>query len=311
MRLFKQTIVEKFGRSGEEVYNSESMNLPTIGQLNKTNYLGVNLLENNLSLTPVFPQRVRKNDFLLVVAKVGGKKRYFIRRIRNCYTAGQIQPKKEVFSPYSRDYSKFQSKFLRFYIKRQFSLSKDSRVNIEKVKKVFPGLNDHNIKHQIRLCGGKVDQENSKLYYQSTDCVFEQEEMVGDQQTLVSPEEVCLYERMNQSYHQLRRIGIQELKSTDKIADLRTKYYKKKIDTKAPDSELYGKALPLTPRKCVSVHGRQADHRGNPADCVEPLPELPVLQKPAGADVPDGNRGSTARTRRSQLHQVPPENFEV
>jgi hypothetical protein len=245
MRMFKQTIIEHFGKSGEEVYNSESMNLPTIGQLNMTNYLGVNLLENNLSLTPVFPQKVRRNDFLLIVSKTGGKKRYFLRRIRNCYTAGQIQPKKEVFSPYSRDYNKFQSKFLRFYIKKQFAQAKDSRVDIEKVRKVFPGLNDHNIKHQIRLCGGKVDHENSKLYYQSTECVFEQEEMVGDQQTLVSPEEVCLYERMNQSHHQLKEMGIVDLKSTDKIADLRTKYYKKTIDTKAPDNILYGKESTL------------------------------------------------------------------
>ena len=241
MRMFKETIIEKFGANGEEVYNSESMNLPTIGQLNKTNFLGVNLLENNLSLTPVFPQKVKKNHFLLVVSKVGGKKRYFLRRIRHCYTAGQIQPKKEVFSPYSRDYSKFQSKFLRFYIKKQFAQAKDSRVNIDKVREVFPGLNDQNIKHQIRLCGGKIDQDNSKLYYQSRECVYEQEEMVGEQQTLVSPEEVCLYERMNQSFYQLKKMGINELKSTDKIADLRTKYYKKTIDTKEPDEILFGR----------------------------------------------------------------------
>lgn len=239
VRLFKETIIENFGENGEEVYNSESMSLPTIGQLNKTNYLGVNLLENNLSLTPVFPQKTRRNDFLLVVSKAKGRKRYFIRRIKNCYTAGQIQPKKEVFSPYSRDYNKFQSKFLRFYIKQQFAKASDSRVNIERVKEVFPNLNDHNIKHQIRLCGGKVDQENSKLYYQNRESVYEQEEMAGDQQTQVSPEEICLYERMNQSFHQLKALGIVELKSTDKIADLRTKFYKKTIDTSLPDSELY------------------------------------------------------------------------
>jgi hypothetical protein len=241
VKLFKETIIENFGENGEEVYNSESMNLPTIGQLNKTNYLGVNLLENNLSLTPVFPQKTRRNDFLLVVAKVRGKKRYFVRRIKNCYTAGQIQPKKEIFSPYSRDYTKFQGKFLRFYIKQQFAQASNSRVNIERVRSVFPNLNDHNIKHQIRLCGGKVDQKDSKLYYQSRESVYEQEEMAGDQQTLVSPEEICLYERMNQSYYQLRNMGINELKSTDKIADLRTKYYKKTIDTSQPDDILYSK----------------------------------------------------------------------
>lgn len=45
----------------------------------------------------------------------------------------------------------------------------------------------------------------------------------------VTPEEICLFERMHQSYQKLIKFGIQELKSTDKISVLKTKFFRKFI----------------------------------------------------------------------------------
>ena len=71
--------------------------------------------------------------------------------------------------------------------------------------------------------------------------MFEQEEIGNEGLAVVTPEDICLYERMHQCQAQLREIGIYELKSTDKISDLRTKYYKKHVDIDKPPETLLSK----------------------------------------------------------------------
>ena len=70
-----------FGKKGEEIYLTEKEELPTVGQVTKKNYCGVSLLDNNLSRTPIFIQRPKKQDLLLVIRKVNGKSKYYVRRI--------------------------------------------------------------------------------------------------------------------------------------------------------------------------------------------------------------------------------------
>ena len=60
------------------------------------------MVENNMMRMPVFPQTPKKTDFILVRTIYNGKIKYFLRKIKTIYTTGQIQPKVEVFCPYSR-----------------------------------------------------------------------------------------------------------------------------------------------------------------------------------------------------------------
>lgn len=90
--------------------------LPVVGQLTQKKYTGVTILENNLSKVPVFVQRPNKTDFLLICEIKNGQKKFYLRSIRSVYVAGQIQPKKEVYCPYSRNLILFQRKLLSFYI---------------------------------------------------------------------------------------------------------------------------------------------------------------------------------------------------
>lgn len=225
---FVNTVTSTFGDKGEENYMVENEKLPTIGQLTKKDFCGLTLLDNNLSRTPVFNQRVHKNDFLLVCSNVNGKKRYYLRRIKSVYTAGQIQPKQEIFSPYSRQYNNFLRKLQKFYIKSCFE--KDNTINIEEIKRVFPTINDHNLRKQIKLMGGEEDPYDKKLFYQIRQCTYEQTDIADDGSLDVTPEEMCLYERMMQSHYKLYFMGIEELKSTDKLSVLRTKYFRNNID---------------------------------------------------------------------------------
>ena len=227
-KAFYDTTRDRFGDKGEEIYLVEKDTLPTLGQITKKNYPGVTILDNNLSRTPIFTQKPKKTDFLLICTVIKGKKRYYIRRIKTIYTAGQIQPKLEIFSPYSRQYNCFLRKLQKFYIKKNFE--EYQMVNIDNIKRVFPLINDHNLRKQIRLMGGEEDNTDKKVFYQNKDSTYEQTEISGDGDLTVTPEDICLYERMHQSYFQLYKIGIEELKSTDKISVLKTKYYRKNID---------------------------------------------------------------------------------
>ena len=58
------------------------------------------------------------------------------------------------------------------------------------------------------------------------ECTFEQAEIAGEDNIDVEPEEICLYQRMHQSNQELLNMGINELKSTDKLSVVKTKFYK-------------------------------------------------------------------------------------
>ena len=104
----------------------------------------VAMLENNLYRVPVFKQKARKNDFVLVRVVEKGEVKYYLRRIKTVYTAGQIQPKSEVFCPYSRQFRFFLKKLLKFLINKFFE---DKRsVHLKELKEFFPTMNDHNLK---------------------------------------------------------------------------------------------------------------------------------------------------------------------
>jgi hypothetical protein len=226
---YRETEARIFGRKGEDVYFAQEQNLPTVGQLTQEDLPGITLLENNLSRTPIFPHQVPKTDFLLICSEIDGKKTYYLRRIKAAYTASQIQPKMEVFAPSSRDYNAFLRRFLRFYIKNAFS--KNQPVDIEKAKEVFPSLNDNNLRRHLKAMGGEEDLHDRKKFIQVRESNFEPEDAQDDGDTTVRPEDLCLYKRMHQSYERLRYLGIVEIKSTDRLSVLKTKFSRRNLDS--------------------------------------------------------------------------------
>lgn len=228
VETYKRTQVEIFGPKGEEVYFLEEDKLPTIGQLTRKDIPGVTLLENNLSRVPIFTQHAPKTDFLLVCTEINGEKRYFLRKIKTIYTAGQIQPKQEVFSPYSRDYNSFLRKFLKFYIKNAFE--KNHSINIEDIKNVFPTMNDHSLRRTIKQMGGEEEPYDKRVFVQMRESTYEPDDHNDDGDFHIRPEDICLYKRMHQSLNKLQNMGIEEIKSTDRLSVLRTKFYRKNLD---------------------------------------------------------------------------------
>ena len=69
----------------------------------------------------------------------------------------------EIFSPYSRQYTLFLNRFLKFYIKNSFS--SNNFLDIELLRDIFPSINDHNLRRQIKLMGGEEDVNNKRYFY--------------------------------------------------------------------------------------------------------------------------------------------------
>ena len=228
--LFKHFIKDKFGEHGEENPLEESEQIPLLGQLIGNKYEGVAMLENNLYRVPVFKQKARKNDFVLVRVVEKGEVKYYLRRIKTVYTAGQIQPKSEVFCPYSRQFRFFLKKLLKFLINKFFE---DKRsVHLKELKEFFPTMNDHNLRKNIKMLGGEQDTGDNKFYIFNPQLL--QDNKINDYadeiEASIIPEELCLYERMYQTYYDLLDFGIHKLKSSDKISVIKTKFYRNNLE---------------------------------------------------------------------------------
>ena len=64
IEAYKDYTSRVFGTNGDEQILKDKEKLPIVGQLNNSNYCGVNLLENNLYHLPVFNHKPKKNDFV-------------------------------------------------------------------------------------------------------------------------------------------------------------------------------------------------------------------------------------------------------
>ena len=228
---FNSYIREKFGDHGEDVVLKDSEFLPLEGQLVGKTHEGVVILENNLYKVPVFKQKTRKNDFVLVKTVEAGETKYYLRRIKASYVAGQIQPKAEVFCPYSRQFNTFMKKFLKFCINKSFKETKEVHVN--NLKEIFKVMNDHTLKKTIKLLGGEQTTSDNKLYTLNEQLRRENRtnEYGDETEAQITPEELCLYERMYQTFYDLNDFGIHKLKSSDKISVIKTKFYRNHLDS--------------------------------------------------------------------------------
>ena len=47
-------------------------------------------------------------------------------------------------------------------------------VDVSKLKEVFPSVNDHNLRKQIKLMGGREEDYDKRIFYQTSECTYEQ-----------------------------------------------------------------------------------------------------------------------------------------
>ena len=245
-KKFYDHINEKLGPNGviRLVTDSNSEKPPLMANITNEKYIGIPVLENNLYVAPIFPQKPKTTDFVLVRHVTSeGYTKFFLRKIESLYTVGQIEPRREVFTPHSRALRDFFKKCLQFVIKDKFK--KGESVDLRELNKIFPTYNEHNLRKQIRDLGGEQDPKDSKKFSFNKDKVDSDRE--GDAEHTegtMKPDDVCLYERMHTSRVRLKNLGLEELKSCDKINTVKLKYIKKiKADPNLTEEEKAKKCL--------------------------------------------------------------------
>lgn len=213
------------GSHGSINFMDEKQSIPLIGQLTNDKFIGITILENNLYYAPIFVHKAPETDFVLVTySSSDGSKKHYLRKIDYIYTVGQIEPKVEVFNPSCRSLTSFIRKSIKHVIKKKFG-AKES-VHMEEMKQLFPTVNDHNMKKLIQYYGGDADPENNKVFFYNKDLdhdLIDEEKNEGD----ITAEEVCQYERMHASNVRLKNIGLEDLRSCDKINTIRNRYLKR------------------------------------------------------------------------------------
>ena len=224
---FKELIAEALGIHGSIYFLKNTEKIPLIGQLIDEKNFGMMILENNLFNVSVFKQKLAKTDFLLVRTKSeDGLYTHHLRKIDYIYIVGQIEPKLEVFSPNSRNLSSFIRKCLKFEIKQKFKT--EGYVDLRELGGIFPSINDHNIRKTIRELGGEQDLGDNKLFHYNKDMIdSDNEHLLSLDEIDITPEEMCLYERMHACLSNLKEFGLTDLRNADKINLARNKFIKK------------------------------------------------------------------------------------
>jgi hypothetical protein len=110
--LWRENIKNNFGDNGKLFLWDPSKNQGKL--IGSPEGLGVAVMESNLSTYPIVKKKNNPRDFLLV--REGNK--WFLRRIDSLYVSGQLEPKKKIFNPDSRDYLNFKSSYEKAFMRR-------------------------------------------------------------------------------------------------------------------------------------------------------------------------------------------------
>ena len=224
---FVKLIKDSLGANGSITFLDEKANLPLIGQLTNDRFIGITVMDSNLFFAPIFIHKAPETDFVLVrYLSSDGSRRCYLRKIDYIYTVGQIEPKVEVFNPSCRSLTSFIRKSIKHTIKKKFNANEP--VQMEEMKQLFPTMNDHNMKKYIQCYGGDPDPDDNKRFFYNKDL---DRDLIDDDieknEGNITPEEVCQYERMHASNVRLKNLGLEELRSCDKINTIRNRYIKR------------------------------------------------------------------------------------
>jgi len=189
---------------GENVFLDPSDPSPFLGEVEEGKT--VHSVDNNLFIAPVAKHSVSQNDFLLV--KIDNK--FYIREIPAIYTVGQLQPKMEVYAPNSRAVSNFSKNRLQAYIYRLFMNKKvdQHRIRINEIVRLFPGSSEAVIRKKLKECADFQRGGDENGYW----TVKDQGNMPSEEdvRALVTPEQVCLCESMQEGQFRLNQNGVKK-----------------------------------------------------------------------------------------------------
>lgn len=218
------------GYYGQQILLQDDEKLPLIGQIDRKQFQGLTILENNLYRAPAVYHKPKTTDFLCVV--LGDTKQMYLREMKQIYTLGQVEPKMEVYAPGSRAHSLFLKKKVQIFALKLLEYY-NRRLSFSEVARFFHIFNDQILRKALKEVGIEVDRNQ--------DAFLPDEESIEDKiKTLMTPENVCQYEAAEHITRKLRKLGIREITNSAKISFAANKFCSEESN---PDYKKYAKLI--------------------------------------------------------------------
>ena len=159
-------------------------------------------ISNSMYRAPLFPQKAKSNDFLVVRSTTGtGGSDYFIRNIENLYIAGQQFPSVDVPGPHSRKVTTVAKNRMKMLVYRLLKRSPDLRLSISEVTAHIPGTTDMQNRQKVK---DFLQHDKDSKYWVPLERTMPESDTI---RSWVHPEDVCLLESMQVGQQHLQDTG--------------------------------------------------------------------------------------------------------
>lgn len=158
-------------------------------------------ISNSMYRAPLFPQKAKSSDFLVVRSTTGSSgSDYYLRNIENLYVAGQQFPSVDIPGPHSRKVTTVAKNRMRMLVYRLLKRTPDLKLSISDVTAHIPGTTDMQNRQKVK---DFLSHDKDSKYWVPLEPVPESDTI----RSWVHPEDVCLLESMQVGQQHLHDTG--------------------------------------------------------------------------------------------------------
>jgi hypothetical protein len=252
---------QMIGPHGLQILLQPGQKLPLIGQIETNEYKGLSVIDNKMFRAPTFyekfsnpvvikydainnvnnesrnkkakkpqnnnstvQQQKKYYNYLLTFkrSKEGGEN-FFLRELEHHYVVAQEEPKIEVHPPQSKQYNMFLKNKIKTYTYKVYDhIGYKAGINFKFFTNLFPTVTEQILKKNFKEMKIEIDKNI---------CYFTKNPN-EDNQTLITPENICQFESCQHGIYKLREVGIKNLTNPDKISYAVNKFNSQETDSK-------------------------------------------------------------------------------
>ncbi|KAJ2365511.1 hypothetical protein IW150_006192, partial [Coemansia sp. RSA 2607] len=162
-------------------------------------------LYNNMFRAPLFQQKPRATDFLVVKHVVKGEAKWFVRNIKYQYVVGQTYPLQEVPAPHSRKVTTTVKHRLQVAAYRIMNRNQYHLLQMAKLSRLFPEYSELQIRQRLKeFCEYQRKGLGAGYWRPKHTMPIPDEDNL---RKMLTPEMLCLYESMRVCQQQLHDAG--------------------------------------------------------------------------------------------------------
>ncbi|KAJ2392071.1 hypothetical protein H4S02_000988, partial [Coemansia sp. RSA 2611] len=177
-------------------------------------------LYNNMFRAPLFAQKPRATDFLVVKHVAKGETKWYVRNIKYQYVAGQTYPLHEVPAPHSRKVTTTIKHRLQVAAYRLMNRNQYQLLQMGKLARLFPEYSELQIRQRLKeFCEYQRKGLGAGYWRPKHNMPIPDEENL---RKMLTPEMLCLFESMRvcqQQLHDAGKLGESESDDSDDAAD--------------------------------------------------------------------------------------------